>query len=110
MQAYRRALRRPLPAERNYLAAQFVGVGIQFGDLHKTLGGRIVEGPLGGSPAEAAGRQAVPATGAARHRCYFQTVQWTLWQLHHLSVMFHPTAEIETIYCRWHRASLSAIL
>jgi hypothetical protein len=55
MQAYRRALRRPLPAERNYLAAQFVGVGIQFGPLSRPLGGRIVEGPLPGSPAEAAG-------------------------------------------------------
>lgn len=53
--AYRRAIRRPLPAERNYLAAQFVGVGIQFGGLDKTMGGRIVEGPLGGSSAEAAG-------------------------------------------------------
>lgn len=55
VQAYRRALRRPLPAERNYLAAQFVGVGIQFGDLDRTMRGRMVEGPLGGSPAEAAG-------------------------------------------------------
>jgi hypothetical protein len=55
-QGYRRALRRPLPAERAYLAAQFVGVGIQFGGLAPPdLGGRMVEGPLAGSPAEAAG-------------------------------------------------------
>ena len=57
LQAYRRAVRRPLPAERNYLAAQYVGVGIQFGELNRSLGGRVVEGPLGGSPAEAAGAQ-----------------------------------------------------
>lgn len=55
LQAYRRAVRRPLPAERNYLAAQYVGVGIQFGELSRSTGGRLVVGPLGGSPAEAAG-------------------------------------------------------
>jgi C-terminal processing protease CtpA/Prc len=54
-QAYRRALRRPLPAERDYLAAQFVGVGIQFGPLLPGGAGRLVLGPLAGSPAEAAG-------------------------------------------------------
>lgn len=64
-QAYRRAIRRPLPAERNYLAAQFVGVGIQFGSLDKSMGGRIVEGPLGGSSAEAAGEGMRGAAAAA---------------------------------------------
>ena len=29
--AYRRAIRRPQPAEREYLAAQFTGTGIQVG-------------------------------------------------------------------------------
>eukprot|EP00877_Chromochloris_zofingiensis_P000051 jgi/Chrzof1/10046/Cz04g25070.t1 len=51
---FRRALRRPSPAERNYLEAQFVGVGIQFGSL-SPAGGRLVEAPLAESPAEAAG-------------------------------------------------------
>ncbi|KAI8470624.1 MAG: ClpP/crotonase-like domain-containing protein [Monoraphidium minutum] len=51
---FRRALRRPSPQERSYLAAQYVGVGIQFGGLAPG-GGRLVEAPLSESPAEAAG-------------------------------------------------------
>ncbi|KAF8072837.1 CBR1 [Scenedesmus sp. PABB004] len=53
--AFRRALRRPLPAERAYLAAQYVGVGLQLGGLAPQGGGRVVEAPLVESPAEGAG-------------------------------------------------------
>ncbi|WIA08921.1 hypothetical protein OEZ85_008338 [Tetradesmus obliquus] len=53
--AFRRALRQPMPAaERDYLAAQFVGVGVQLGGV-SPQGGRLVEAPLVESPAEAAG-------------------------------------------------------
>lgn len=51
---FRQALRRPLPAELKYLEAQFIGVGIQFGEAAPG-GGRYVEAALAGSPAEAAG-------------------------------------------------------
>ncbi|GBF93173.1 histone-lysine N-methyltransferase [Raphidocelis subcapitata] len=51
---FRRALRRPLPLERSYLAAQFVGIGVQLGPVSPG-GGRLVEAPLSESPAEAAG-------------------------------------------------------
>jgi carboxyl-terminal processing protease len=50
---WRSALRRPLPVEREYAAAQAVGVGVQLGmqDDH----GILIAAPLAGSPAEAAG-------------------------------------------------------
>ena len=50
---WRSALRRPLPVEREYAAAQAVGVGLQLGaqDDH----GILVAAPLAGSPAEAGG-------------------------------------------------------
>mmetsp|Transcript_9205 Transcript_9205/g.22784 ORF Transcript_9205/g.22784 Transcript_9205/m.22784 type:complete len:637 (-) Transcript_9205:387-2297(-) len=51
---FRRALRRPLPSERRYLAAQAVGVGLQLG-APSPSGGVSVEAPLAGSAAEAAG-------------------------------------------------------
>ena len=35
--AYRRAIRRPQPAEREYLAAQFTGTGIQVGPCCQQL-------------------------------------------------------------------------
>ncbi|KXZ50678.1 hypothetical protein GPECTOR_15g362 [Gonium pectorale] len=52
--AFRRALRRPLPAEQSYLRAQYVGLGLELGPVAPE-GGRLVLAPLAGSPAEAAG-------------------------------------------------------
>jgi carboxyl-terminal processing protease len=65
--AFRGALRRPLPAERAYLAAQLVGVGVELGGPAPG-GGRAVEAPLAGSAAEEAGVQrgdALLAVGAS---------------------------------------------
>ncbi|KAK3280009.1 hypothetical protein CYMTET_12136 [Cymbomonas tetramitiformis] len=52
--AYRSAIRRPREAERKYLAAQYVGVGVQLG-AEAPEGGLVVDAPLAGSPAEEAG-------------------------------------------------------
>lgn len=51
---FRQAIQRPSPAERDYLEAQFVGTGVQLGPISPD-GGRLVEAPLAGSPAEVAG-------------------------------------------------------
>eukprot|EP00884_Botryococcus_braunii_P009004 jgi/Botrbrau1/18104/Bobra.0813s0001.2 len=51
---FRFALRRPMPAERDYLAAQFTGTGLQV-SRRSPNGGWIVEGILAESPAEEAG-------------------------------------------------------
>lgn len=51
---FRRALRKPLPAERKYLSVQMSGVGIAVGS-HNRAGGWTVEAPLAGSPAEQGG-------------------------------------------------------
>ncbi len=53
---FRAAIRQLLPAERSYLEAQYVGVGLQLGGT-SPLGGRVVVAPLAESPAEAAGGQ-----------------------------------------------------
>lgn len=52
--AFRRALRKPQPAERDYLAMQMTGSGLAIGH-HSSLGGWTVEAPLAEGPAEAAG-------------------------------------------------------
>lgn len=52
--AFRREIRQPHPAERKYLAAQSVGVGMSLGP-QAPGGGRVVESPMAASPAEAAG-------------------------------------------------------
>ena len=51
---FRRALRRPRPAEREYLAAQYTGTGIQVGG-RAPGGGWLVVSPLAESAAEHAG-------------------------------------------------------
>eukprot|EP00208_Stichococcus_sp_RCC1054_P001119 CAMPEP_0206145654 /NCGR_PEP_ID=MMETSP1473-20131121/28105_1 /ASSEMBLY_ACC=CAM_ASM_001109 /TAXON_ID=1461547 /ORGANISM="Stichococcus sp, Strain RCC1054" /LENGTH=649 /DNA_ID=CAMNT_0053541937 /DNA_START=262 /DNA_END=2212 /DNA_ORIENTATION=+ len=51
---FRRALRKPQPAEREYLALQMTGVGIAVGS-HCPAGGWVVEAPMAESPAENAG-------------------------------------------------------
>lgn len=51
---FRRALRRPQPAERDYLAAQYTGTGLQIGSK-APAGGWLVVGPLAGSAAEHGG-------------------------------------------------------
>jgi hypothetical protein len=82
VQAYRRAVRRPLPAERNYLAAQYVGVGIQFGELSRSMGGRLVVGPLGGSPAEAAGAWDAHGSVVSCCTCWLaRTAFISAWQM-----------------------------
>lgn len=53
--AYRRAIRRPQPAEREYLAAQFTGTGIQVGHKLSPAGGWAVDAVMAESPAEEAG-------------------------------------------------------
>ena len=50
---YRRAIRRPQPAEREYLAAQFTGTGIHVGQ-HSGRGW-LVDAAMAESPAEEAG-------------------------------------------------------
>lgn len=50
---WRSALRRPLPVERDYAAAQAVGVGLQLGAPDER--GIVIAAPLVGSPAEAGG-------------------------------------------------------
>ncbi|KAK9837070.1 hypothetical protein WJX81_000274 [Elliptochloris bilobata] len=51
---FARAMNKPQPREREYLAMQFTGVGLQLGPRARG-GGWVVEGPLAGSPAEEAG-------------------------------------------------------
>ncbi|MEW5308468.1 MAG: hypothetical protein WDW38_000428 [Sanguina aurantia] len=51
---FRQALLRPSPVERDYLAAQSIGVGVKLGPLCAE-GGRRVTAPLASSPAEGAG-------------------------------------------------------
>ncbi|BDA50336.1 Carboxyl-terminal-processing peptidase 1, chloroplastic [Coccomyxa sp. Obi] len=51
---FRQALRRPQPIERDYLEAQFTGVGVQLGE-HSRGQGWTVDGCLAESPAEEAG-------------------------------------------------------
>jgi hypothetical protein len=51
---FRRALRQPEPAERDYLAAQFTGVGVAVGG-RSSSGGWAIEAALAESPAEEAG-------------------------------------------------------
>ncbi|KAK9805537.1 hypothetical protein WJX72_003921 [[Myrmecia] bisecta] len=53
---FRQALRRPRPAEREYLAAQFNGVGLQIASRSR-MGGWLVAAALAESPAEQAGIQ-----------------------------------------------------
>ena len=50
---YRRAIRRPQPAEREYLAAQFTGTGIHVGHHEGT--GWLVDAAMAESPAEESG-------------------------------------------------------
>lgn len=50
---YRRAIRRPQPAEREYLLAQFTGTGIHIGRHEGT--GWLVDAAMAQSPAEEAG-------------------------------------------------------
>ena len=50
---FRRALRRPQPAERDYLAAQYTGTGVQVGGRAAAGGWQVL--PLAGSAAEHGG-------------------------------------------------------
>ena len=50
---YRRAIRHPQPAEREYLAAQSTGTGVHVGK--HVLGGWLVDAAMAESPAEEAG-------------------------------------------------------
>ena len=50
---YRRAIRHPQPAEREYLAAQSTGTGVHVG--RHVAGGWLVDAAMAESPAEEAG-------------------------------------------------------
>ncbi|CAK0787071.1 hypothetical protein CVIRNUC_010287 [Coccomyxa viridis] len=52
---FRQALSRPMPAERDYLEAQFTGVGVLVAQQQASDGGWPVDGCYAGSPAEEAG-------------------------------------------------------